>query len=283
MILNTNYAFFGSPKFAAVILEKLIAAKMPPAVVICNPNRPAGRKQIITPPPTKVLAEKHGITVLQPETLDEGLIFKILNSKFDVAVVAAYAKILPQAIIDAFRLGIIGVHPSLLPKYRGATPIQNALLAGEAETGTTLFLLDEKVDHGKIVSSIKYKILSQDTYTSLIEKLAALSGDLLTENLPKFIKGKIKPKIQDEALATATKKFVTGDAFVDPVILSEAKNLGGGAAIKIDRLIRALNPEPGVWSTQNNKRVKLLEAEIVNGILKIKKIQIEGGKPRIVD
>src|SRR3989344_16372 len=109
-----KFAFFGTPKFAAIILEKLIKSGMPPALVICNPDKPAGRKQIITPPPTKIVAERHGIPGAQPEILDSN--FQLLVSGLDFAVVAAYAKILPQAIIDIFPKGLLGVHPSLLPK-----------------------------------------------------------------------------------------------------------------------------------------------------------------------
>lgn len=318
-----KYAFFGTPEFAAIILEKLINAGLPPALVVCNPDRPIGRKQTLTAPPTKVLAAKHGITVAQPNILDSRFYF--LLSGYDFAVVAAYAKILPKEIINAFPKGMIGVHPSLLPKYRGATPIQSVILAGEEMTGTTLFLLDEKVDHGPVIAQRELtmpippflKGVSEgrgislgeekslpaetavlplqkgETYETLLKQLADLSGDLLVETLPKFANGKIQPKEQDHDQATFTKKFTGEDGFVDPVILSEAesdsaklKNLGGEAAIKIDRMIRALNPEPGVYTISNPQkrglRVKLLEAEIKNGKLVLKKIQEEGGKPKLL-
>ncbi len=305
-----KYAFFGSPKFAAIILERLIDAGLPPALVICNPDKPAGRKKIITPPPVKSLIINHAtwdIPITQPEKLDESFKLQVTSLKLDFAIVAAYAKVLAKEVIEIPRLGTIGVHPSLLPKYRGATPIQSAILNGEKETGVTLYLLDEKVDHGDIVSSIKYQVLSMDNYETLIKKLAELSADLLIETLPKFVKGEIKPQPQNEAEATYTKKFQAKDGFVSDETLKEAQNapsssrgrkpwrsyintivrlLRGArndskeAAIKIDRLIRALTPEPGVWTIQNGKRVKLLEAELVEGKLKLKKIQIEGKKPK---
>ena len=256
-----KYAFFGSPKFAAIILEKLIRAGMPPAVVACNPDRPSGRKQIVTSPPTKLLAEKHGIRVLQPDDLKIEN-FKLKVAEMDFGIVAAYAKILPQAIIENFKLGIIGVHPSLLPKYRGATPIQNALLAGEAETGTTLFLLDAKVDHGPIIASRKLQIANSDNYETLLEKLANLSADLLIETLPKFNTGAVDLIAQDESQATYTKKFATEDAFVD---------FQKDDTVSVQRKIRALNPEPGVYSVKNGKRVKILDQNTVH---------IEGKKPQ---
>jgi methionyl-tRNA formyltransferase len=183
----------------------------------------------------------------------------------DIAVVAAYAKILPKEILDSLPDKFLGVHPSLLPQYRGATPIQSAILAGEAETGTTLFLLDAKVDHGKIISSRKYKVLSDDNYETLIEKLAVLSGDLLIETLPKFATGAIDLITQDENQATYTKKFKTEDAFVD---------LQKDDPIVIERKIRALNPEPGVYAIKNSKRVKILDKNT---------IQVEGKSPQKID
>lgn len=270
MIPDTRYAFFGSPDFAAIILERLIEAGLPPALVVCNPDRPTGRKQVITPPPTKVIAEKHGIEVLQPENL-QNTEYLIQNTKYDLFIVAAYSKILPKEIITIPRLGTIGVHPSLLPKYRGATPIQSAILAGEEKTGVTLFLIDEKVDHGPIVSSIKYKVLSEDTYETLMEKLAEMGGNLLVDVLPKFVKGGIEPVAQNETEATYTKKFTTEDGYVD---------LAQDDPAMIERKIRALNPEPGVWTMMDGVRTKLLEAEIAGGKLKLKVIQKAGKKPQ---
>src|SRR3989344_7805913 len=214
-----KYAFFGSPRFAEVILEKLIKAGMRPGVVVCNPDRRVGRKQVLASPPVKARIMKYElgirgkIKILQPETLDSQFhnsLSMIHNSApFDFFLVAAYAKIIPRTIIEIPRLGAIGVHPSLLPKYRGATPIQSVILAGEEKTGTTPFMLDEKVDHGPILaqavmpaqagiqtgSQIKFGM----TYESLMEKLAELSGELLVETLPKFAEGKIKLAAQNEA------------------------------------------------------------------------------------
>ncbi len=135
-----NFIFFGTPEFSAIILEKLIKADFIPAAVVCNPDRPVGRKQVTTPPPIKQRIMnyesgiKNKIKILQPEKLDPSL-FIIPNSSFDFFIVAAYARIIPKEILDVPRLGSIGVHPSLLPKYRGATPIQSAILAGEKKTG----------------------------------------------------------------------------------------------------------------------------------------------------
>ncbi len=231
------------------MLEKLVAAGMEPSLVVCNPDRPVGRKQTVTAPPTKLLAEKYGIPVWQPEKLEiEECASKI--GGMDFAVVAAYAKILPDAILRMPRLGMIGVHPSLLPKYRGTTPIQNAILHGDAETGTTLFMLDQKVDHGAILADARIALTNSETYTDLEKKLAELSGDLLTATLPKFATGSIDPRTQDETEATFTKKFKTEDGLVDLAKEDDAT---------IDRKIRALNPEPGVYVVIKGKRIKMLD------------------------
>ena len=209
-------------------------------------------------------------------------------------MVAAYAKIIPKEVLGIPRLGTIGVHPSLLPKYRGTTPIQSAILNGDKDTGTTLYLMDEKVDHGPVLAQreLNYESPKQNkfatgqvgimNYELLIQKLADLSADLLVKTLPKFVTGEIKPQVQDETLATYTKKFASEDAFIKPEDL-EAAQTGNNPEIAalIDRKIRALNPEPGTWTTKNDKRIKLLRAETSNGILKIKEFQEEGQKPKL--
>ncbi len=269
-----KFVFFGSPRFAEIIIKKLIDAGMPPAAVVCNPDRPFGRKKILTPPPVKVVAQLHGIPILQPEKLDESFKLQVLSFKPDVAVVAAYAKILPQSVIALPRLGIVGVHPSLLPKYRGASPIQAALLAGDPVTGISLYLIDAKVDHGAVLASREAQIAPRETYATLVEKLGGLSGELLIKTLPELIDGSITPTPQNEAIASYTKKFSTEDGFVD---------LAQDDPVAIDRKIRALNPDPGVYTfaEKNGKRVrvKLIEAELREGRLVPTLVQYDGAKP----
>ncbi len=278
-----NYVFFGTPRFAEIILGHLIEASMPPVLVVTNPDRPAGRKQILTPPPVKALADKHGIPVLQPESF-ANFRSQISNFKFDFAVLASYGKIIPQEVIDLFPRGIIVVHPSLLPKYRGATPIQSTLLSGDERTGTSLILMDEKVDHGPTLAERALEFpISNFQFSKLHDALAELSASLLVGTLPGFERGEVTPVPQDESEATYTKKFSSEDAFVDHGDLEKAEQEGGETAVLIDRKIRALNPEPGVWTIEDGKRMKLLEGEIRDGTLKLKKIQREGGNPQIVD
>jgi methionyl-tRNA formyltransferase len=281
-----KYVFFGSPRFAAIILGSLIEAGMPPVALVCNPDRPFGRKQIITPPLTKQeifeTAERYGvssaITILQPEKLDEQFIGHLRTLAPDFFIVAAYAKIIPQAVLDIPRLGTLGTHPSLLPKYRGASPIQSALLAGDTITGTTIYAMDSKMDHGAIYTQREWPIAEGTNYLALEAQLAALSADALIKLIPDFYAGKLTPQEQNESRATFTKKFVTQDGFVEEKDLDSAT---GESARAIFNKINALNPEPGCWTIQNRKRVKLLEAEIKpSGLLKLTVIQEEGQKPK---
>lgn len=259
MTHNSNFIFFGTPEFAAIILEKLIKAGFTPEAVVCNPDQLVGRKKILTPPPTKVLAEKHNIKVFQPKTLVNSK-FQIprlrrgfggqANYKFDFFVVAAYGKIIPKEILDIPHLGTIGVHPSLLPKLRGPSPIQTAILNGDKKTGVSLFLLDEKIDHGPII--VKRELenyaacgeprlrreLKSINYEDLNRLLAELGMELLIETLPKWLKGEIKPAPQNEAEATYTKMIKRENGEINPQ---------QETAEEIDRKIRALNPEPGTY------------------------------------
>jgi methionyl-tRNA formyltransferase len=280
-----KYVFFGTPRFAAIILEKLIGAGMPPVALVCNPDRPVGRKQIITPPPTKQNIKnqesriKNKIQILQLEELNmlHDSLFKIQP---DFLVVAAYAKILPKEILEIPKLGTIGVHPSLLPKYRGPSPIQSVILADEKETGVSLFLMDGRVDHGPVISHQTLVINDEDNYEALEEGLARLAADLLVETLPNFAEGKMTPLPQDEPQATYSKKFTSEDAFIAPEDLELATSgASPEKAIEIHRKTRALNPEPGVWTTKNGKRFKLLETELQNYKLLLKRIQEAGKKP----
>lgn len=269
-MFKAKYVFFGTPEFAAIILTKLIEASMPPVALVCNPDRPAGRKRIITPPETKVIAEKNNIPIFQPESLKD-VKNQLEKLQADFFLVAAYAKIIHKDILSIPKSGTIGIHPSLLPRHRGATPIQNTILSGDEIGGVTLYLIDEKVDHGPILNGEAVKIRENENYESLEKKLAELGADLFIKIIPDYLLGKIKPQIQNEEYATYTKKLKTEDAFVD---------LEKDDPISIERKVRALNPEPGAWMMQNNKRVKILKAEIVEGKLKLTKIQAEGGKPK---
>ncbi|MEK7115001.1 MAG: methionyl-tRNA formyltransferase [Patescibacteria group bacterium] len=285
-----KYVFFGTPEFSKIVLQKLISANFIPLAVVTNPDRPSGRKRILTAPPAKlqITNNKLQIRILQPEKLDHQFIQEIKNLGVKMGVLAAYGKIVPQELIDVFPKGIIVVHPSLLPKYRGATPIQSAILAGEQETGTTLIVIDDKVDHGPVLAYSKWQIANGENYESLAKNLAELSGNLLIETLPKYYAGKIIPQPQNHHKATYTKKFIGEDGFVesDDLEIAIEKNtpptlheeLRKGKAEEIWRKVRALNPEPGIYTIKNNRRMKILEADLIENKLVLKKIQFEGEK-----
>lgn len=274
-----KYIFFGTPEFAAIILNKLIRAGVPPIALVCNPDKPFGRKKVITPPPTKLVASRYSlVAILQPEKLDEEFLKKLRELNADFYIVAAYAKILKKNLLDIPRLGVIGVHPSLLPKYRGASPIQSAILNQEEETGVDLFMIDEKVDNGPVFASKRIKIDNKN-YKQLEKELAEMGADLLIETLPKFAKGEINAISQNDAEATYTKKFSTEDGFVDYENLKAGESGESTLAQEIDAKIRALNPEPGVYTIKDGKRIKLLASKIEEGKLRIIEMQIEGKTP----
>lgn len=271
-----GFVFFGTPEFATIILEKLIESGYKLAAVFRDP--------------------KESVSVL---------IEKIKDLKPDLAIIAAYGKILPKEILEIPRLGFINVHPSLLPKYRGASPIQSAILNGETETGVTIMKIDEEMDHGPILANYKLQITNYKiTYLELSQKLAELGAELLIKTIPDYVSGKIKPVPQDHSKATYTKLIKKEDGKID----------WSKSADEIERMTRAYYPWPTAWTlwqqvTSNKKQVgkiiKIIEAETMlpysdvskyssgkvflidkkeltvkcgQDILIIKKLQLEGGK-----
>ena len=285
MLPNTRYIFFGTPEFAANVLRGLLDGGYVPVALVCNPDKPAGREKAITLPVTKQLIIERGLEtkILQPEKLDEKFIEEVKALATDFFIVAAFSKILRKNILEIPRLGTIGAHPSLLPKYRGASPIQSAILASEKETGVTLYMLNEGVDSGTILAQRKTKIDGR-YYKDLEIYLAQMAGELLVDTIPLFIEEQITPIAQDETQATFTKKFETKDAYVTREELKNAEN-GKGVGIVLEK-IRAFNPEPGAYTEGaeigGGKRVRLLEGELKNGKLKLTQIQIEGKKPQMI-
>jgi methionyl-tRNA formyltransferase len=270
-----KFVYFGSFHLSADILAGLVPAGIVPSHVICSPDKPAGRKKVLTAPAVKthIANSKWPIEILQPES-PLAIRDTLLALNADFFLVMGYPQIIPQSILEIPRLGTIGVHPSLLPKYRGASPIQSALLAGEKETGVTLYQMDAKMDHGPILANGKWLIANGTTNAELETQLAKVAADLLIETLPKFIAGKIIPVEQNHAQATFTKKFTTAEGQVDMV---------NDSPESIYRKIQAFNPEPSVWTMnfpgREGVRVKLLEAELHAGSLHIGMIQPESKKP----
>ncbi len=283
MAVNNTFVFFGTPRFAEIVLNGLISQSFIPAALVCNPDRPLGRKKTITPPPTKqlVLDKKLSTVVLQPEKLDDDFMAQLRALKPDFFVVAAYAKIIPATVLSIPRLGTLGTHPSLLPAYRGASPIQSVILAGETKTGSTIYAMDEKMDHGAIFAQEEIPLDALTTgYCTLEEQLAELSARLLIKTIPSLLDGSATPLAQEESRASFTKKFITDDGFIEYSELDAAIAGNSDKAELIVRLIHALNPEPGAWTLRNGKRIKLIEAKMDGKALKLITIQEEGQKSK---
>jgi len=253
--MKTKYKiiFMGTPEFGAAILERLIEANYKPVLVVTTPDKPVGRKQIITPPPVKVLAEKQGVDVIQPEQIQNSK-SKIQNLNPDLIVLAAYREILPEEILSIPKYGCLNVHPSLLPKYRGPTPIQFTILNGEKKTGVTIILMDKEIDHGPILAQREWEIPNPKiTHSQLSKELAEVAAKLLIETIPKWLKGEIKPKTQDESQVTYTKTLTREDGKVD----------WAQSAENIERQIRGFQTWPGTFALLDSKKLKILEAEIL--------------------
>ncbi len=244
--------FIGTPEFAVPILKKLAEENSKPILVITALDKPTGRKQTITPSPVKIAAEQLKIPVLQPEKISD-LKNEISKLSPDLIIVAGYSQFLPKEILEIPKYGCLNVHPSLLPKYRGASPIQYAILNGEKETGTTIMLMDSKMDHGKIITQRKLEIGEKKiSFEELSKNLSIISSNLLIQTLPEWIHGRIKALPQTESLATFTKILEKEDGRID----------WNEPAENIERKIRALTPWPGTFTFLDSKILNILKAEV---------------------
>ena len=245
--------FMGTPEYAVNTLNALIKDGHEVAAVFCQPDKPVGRKQILTPPPVKVCALEHNIPVFQPNTLRDGKAYEILKEiNPEVIVVVAYGKILPKEILDLPKYGCVNGHASLLPKYRGSAPIQYAILCGETETGVTTQLMDEGIDTGDILETVTTKIGEEETAEELFDRLAVLSADLMISTLEKLEKGEITPTPQNQNEATYA-----------PIIKKEMAKLDfKKTAADIHNAVRGYYSWPCAFFMLNGKRIKVLSAKI---------------------
>ena len=239
--------FFGTHDFAATILQGLLDSNVVSVeMVFTQPDRKTGRKQIMEESPVKKLTRKYNLKIEQPESLKS---YKLPATSYQLGIVAQYGLIIPKTIIDSFPQGMINVHGSLLPKYRGASPIQTAIVNGEKETGVTIMLMDEKMDHGPILSQKELPIDPNDTFTALADKMAAVGSKLLLDTIQKYIAGEIAPQAQDHEKATFTKLLTKEGGLVDFNRTND----------EIYNQYRGLTPWPGIWTVLNGKRLKLLK------------------------
>lgn len=240
--------FFGTPGWAVPSLEQLLNSGFEVAAVVTNPDRPAGRGMELAQSPIKEAALHAGIEVLQPDKArDPALHERLSKLAPDAAIVVAYGKILPATLLDIPRLGFVNVHFSLLPAYRGAAPVQRALMDGVTETGVSILVLTEGMDEGPVLSAEAIEVGADDTAGTLGRRLAEVGAKLLACILPGYASGDIQPAPQDDARATYAPKIATAEARIDWTRPAES----------IRNLVRALNPAPGAWTTFRDLRLKV--------------------------
>ena len=279
--------FFGTPLFGQIVLKKLLEEKFNIAAIVTQPDRPVGREGEKIASPVKTLAQEHKIKIFTPASKEELLAAgsRLLALKPALFVVASYGMIIPAETLAIPKRGALNVHPSLLPKYRGASPIQAAILAGESETGLTIMLMDEKMDHGPLLAQEKIPLGSLETAPEALNKLALAGGELLVRTIPRYLEDKIIPKEQDHEQATFTKLISKEDGKVN----------WSDSNIRIERMVRAYRPWPGVWTTvgemaeqidrelknqrHKNLRLKILQTHGENGTISLDLVQVEGKNP----
>lgn len=275
---NSSIAFFGTPIFAVYVLEELKTMGIEPDIIVTAPDKPAGRGLELTAPPVKEWALEQGIPVLQPESLKEqnlpdrqaGDALELLqNSEWDLFIVAAYGKILPKSVIDLPRRGVLNVHPSLLPKFRGASPVESQILEDEQETGVSIMLIDEEMDHGPIVAQASIVPEEWPVRANLLEELLAREGGkLLGEAIPPWLSGDIEAVEQEHAKATFTKKIAKVDGEID---------LGDDDYQNYLKFC-AYDGWPGTFFFKDGKRIKIVDAEYKSDVFTPLRIIPEGKK-----
>ena len=245
--MSVRTVFMGSPEFSLPILRGL-AKHYNLAGVVTQPDRPAGRGRVLTPPPVKILARELELPIIQPRRLSEVEAMQQLKEwNPDLIVVAAFGQILRREVLELPRLGCVNVHASLLPRWRGAAPIQAAILNNDTDTGVTIMLMDPGVDTGPMLSQRALPILPQETAGSLGERLSLLGGELLLETLPGYLSGEIKPVDQDSSFATYAPMLKKEDGRLD---FNEP-------ALELERRVRAFNPWPGTFLEWQGQPLKI--------------------------
>ena len=289
--------FAGTPEFAAIHLQSVLDSEHEVIAVYTQPDRPAGRGRKLTPSPVKELALQHDIPVFQPKSLrNEEAQKELAELKPDLMVVVAYGLLLPQEVLDTPVHGCINVHGSILPRWRGAAPIQRAVAAGDKESGVTIMQMDKGLDTGDMLLKVTCPIENTDTSQNLYDKLAELGGPALQQTLEMIAKGSLQPEKQDDSLATYAHKMTKEEGQVD----------WSKTAFELDCQVRGFNPWPVAWMLQDaeqaDKRTRIWEAEALEedvtdapgtilrasregidvacgkGALRLKKLQLAGSK-----
>ena len=286
--------FMGTPDFAVGTLEEIIKAGHEVALVVSQPDKAVGRSKALRYTPVKACALEHGIEVYQPQKVrDSECIERLRTYHPDIIIVEAFGQIIPRAILDMPRYGCVNVHASLLPKYRGAAPIQWVVIDGEKESGVTTMMMDVEMDTGDMLEKTVVKLNPDETGGSLFDRLSLLGGSLILSTLGKLEKGEIIPQPQDHEKATYVKKISKSMGDIDWTM----------DAVSIERLVRGLNPWPSAFTRWNGRMLKIWEAKVLpdpavkapcgsvisageeglkiqtgNGVLCVTSLQLEGKK-----
>ncbi|MEO6536877.1 MAG: methionyl-tRNA formyltransferase [Candidatus Paceibacterota bacterium] len=266
----STFAYFGTPYVASETLAYLVEHGFTPKVVVTSPPAPKGRGLTLTPSETHTWAEEHRIPVLTPAKLDQAFTQELAAYGCDYAIVVAYGKIIPQELINAFPKGILNIHYSLLPKYRGASPVESALLNGERVTGVTIQQMVFELDAGDIIAQEEVAIDSNDTTLTLRPKLITAGADLLVRTLPSFTSGQVQPIAQDSSKATRAKKIKKEEGCL---------SLYGDSVINWNTY-RAFRESPGTYFFAHKEdkriRVKIVDAQCAEGAFQVTRIVPEG-------
>jgi methionyl-tRNA formyltransferase len=255
--MEVRTVFMGTPQFAVTILESLLQSSCQVLAVYTQPDKPAGRGRPVVFPPVKNLALERQIPVIQPETFKLNEVVKKLASfQPELIIVAAFGAILPKEVLSLPRFACLNVHPSLLPRHRGPSPVANTILCGDELTGVTIMLMDAGMDTGPILAQEKVKISSMNTTGSLSSRLAEVGAKLLLETLPKWLGSELKPQAQDESQATYSKLITGEDAEIDWHL----------SAVELWRRVRAYNPWPICYTWCQGKRLKIHSAIPCGGV-----------------
>jgi len=249
--MKARTVFMGTPQFAVTILESLLQSSYQVCAVYTQPDKPAGRGRPVVFPPVKKLALERQIPVVQPETFESSEVVEKLSSfQPELVIVAAFGFILPPEVLSLPKFACLNVHPSLLPRHRGPSPVAHTILCGDELTGVTIMLMDAGLDTGPILAQKKVGISFMDTTGSLSSKLADVGARLLLEALPKWLGGELKPQAQDESQATYSKLITSKDGEIDWHL----------PALELWRMVRAYNPWPSCYTWCQGKRLKIHKA-----------------------
>jgi len=251
LINKIKIIFFGTADFALPSLQALVNDELFKIIlVVTQSDKPSGRKQLLTVSPVKLLAKNFDLPISQPQKISE-ITFDLKKLNPDLIIVVAYAQILPEIILNLPKYGCLNVHGSLLPKYRGASPIQTALLNNDKQTGTTIIKMDKGLDTGAILAQSPLPILVNDNAGSLHDKLAKLSSQLLIPTIKKYLDGKIKPRPQDNNLASYAPKLKKSDGLIN----------WNKTASENESFIRAMSPWPSAWTWWKGKQIKIVSVQ----------------------